>query len=59
MSSDGIHWQFHDPGGIHQMTSPGAEFFNDLIAPHFAAVESSVVIRLIRQITARNKKPDR
>ena len=58
MSPDGMHWQFHDPGGIHQMISPGVEFFNDLIAPHFAAVDSSTVIRSIRQFIAYNKKPD-
>ena len=58
MSPDGMHWQFHDPGGVHQMISPGVEFFNDLIAPHFAAVDSSAVIRSIRQFIARNKKPD-
>ena len=58
MSPDGIHWQFHDPGGVHQMTSPAVAFFDDLIAPHFASVDSSVVVRSIRQYIARNRKPD-
>lgn len=56
-SPDGTLWDFHDPGGVHRMTSPPVEFFHDLIAPHFARVDSSVVIRSIRQFIAWNKKP--
>ena len=55
-SCDGVRWQFHDPGGIHRMTSPPREFFTDLIAPHFARVESEVVVRSLRQIIAMGKK---
>ena len=55
-SREGVHWQFHDPGGIHRMMSPPREFFTDLIAPHFARVESEVVVRSLRQIIAVGKK---
>ena len=56
-SPDGVRWQFHDPGGIHQMMSPPLEFFTDLIAPHFAKVESAVVVRSLRQLIAWGKNP--
>ena len=55
-SPDGVLWQFHDPGGIHRMMSPPREFFRELIAPHFAKVESEVVIRSVRQVIAVGKK---
>ena len=55
-SPDGVRWQFHDPGGIHRMLSPPKEFFTELIAPHFARVESEVVIRAVRQFIATGKK---
>jgi len=51
-SPDGVRWQFHDPGGVHQMMSPPLEFFTNLIAPHFTKVESGVVIRSLRQLIA-------
>ena len=54
-SSDGVHWEFHDPGGIHRMMSPPPEFFTSLIAPHFAKVESEVVIRSLRQLIASGR----
>lgn len=55
-SPDGTRWQFHDPGGIHRMISPPREFFQELIAPHFAKVESEVVLRSVRQFVATGKK---
>ena len=55
-SRDWVHWQFHEPAGIHRMISPPREFFTDLIAPHFARVESEVVVRSLRQIVALGKK---
>ena len=54
-SPDGVRWHFRDPGGVHQMTSPPVEFFTDLIAPHFAAVESSVAVQSLRQLIAWGK----
>ena len=54
-SSDGVRWEFHDPAGIHRMTSPPPEFFTSLIAPHFAKVESEVVIRSLRQLIASGR----
>lgn len=54
-SADGVRWQFHDPGGIHRMMSPPLEFFTDLVAPHFAQVESSAVVQTLRQFIARRK----
>ena len=56
-SPDGVRWQFHDPGGIHKMMSPPLEFFTDLIVPHFARVESAVVVRSLRQLIAWGKNP--
>ncbi|MYE53911.1 MAG: class I SAM-dependent methyltransferase [Chloroflexi bacterium] len=55
-SPDGARWQFHDSGGIHRMMSPPREFFLELIAPHFAKVESEVVIRSVRQVIAMGKR---
>jgi hypothetical protein len=56
-SPDGVRWQFHDPGGVHHMVSPHLDFFVDLIAPHFAQVDHSIVVRSIRQLVARGKLP--
>ncbi len=56
-SPDGVRWQFHDPGGVHHMVSPHLDFFVDLIAPHFAQVDHSIVVRSIRQLVARGKRP--
>lgn len=58
LSSDGVRWEFHDPGGIHRMVSPPLEFFLDLIAPNFAQVDHSTVVRTIRQLVARGRRPD-
>lgn len=55
-SADGVRWHFHDPGGIHRMMSPPPEFFTDLVAPHFAEVDSSVVVQTLRQFIARRKR---
>ena len=57
-SPDGVRWQFHDPGGIHRMMSPPREFFLELLAPHFAKVESAVVVRAVRQFIAIGKKAE-
>ena len=57
-SPDGVRWHFYDVGGVHRMMSPPLEFFTDLVAPHFAAVDHSVVVRAIRQVVARGKRPD-
>ena len=54
-SPDGARWQFHDPGGIHHMMSPPLEFFTNLIAPHFAKVESDLVVRSLRQLIAQER----
>lgn len=56
LSPDGVRWQYHDPGGIHGMTSPQLDFFVELIAPHFVNVESEVVIRSLRQFIATGKR---
>ena len=55
-SPDGVRWQFHDAGGIHRMMSPPLEFFTNLITPHFARVESDVVVRSLRQLVAMEKR---
>ncbi|MCY3634700.1 MAG: class I SAM-dependent methyltransferase [bacterium] len=55
---DGVRWLFEDPGGLHQLISPPVEFFSDLIEPHFATINHSVVIRTIRQLIAQHKRPD-
>lgn len=57
-SPDGVRWQFHDAGGVHQMMSPQLDFFTDLIEPHFAKIDHSVVVRAIRQLIARGKRPE-
>lgn len=57
-SPDGVRWLFEDPGGLHQLISPPLDFFTDLIEPHFAAINDSVVIRTIRQLIAQHKRPD-
>ena len=56
-SSDGTRWDYHDAGGVHQMMSPSLEFFTDLITPHFAGCNHSVVVRSIRQFVAWGKRP--
>ncbi len=57
-SPDGVRWQFHDVGGVHCMVSPKLDFFIDLIAPHFAVVDHSMVVRSIRQLVAQRKRRD-
>ena len=57
-SADGVRWHFHDVGGVHRMVSPKLDFFTDIIAPHFAEVHDSTVVRTIRQLVARGKRPD-
>ena len=56
-SPGGVRWNYHDVGGIHHMMSPPLEFFTDLIAPHFAALNHSVAIRSFRQLVAWGKRP--
>ena len=46
---------FTDIYGESCMMSPPVEFFTDLIAPHFAAVESSVAVQSLRQLIAWGK----
>ena len=58
LSPDGLRWEFHDVGGVHRMVSPSPEFFMDIIAPHFAEVNHSMVVRSIRQLVARGKRAD-
>ena len=58
LSPDGVRWEFHDVGGTHRMVSPRLEFFTDLIAPHFAEVDASTVVRSIRQLVARGRRRD-
>ena len=57
-SPDGVRWSYHDVGGVHQMMSPPLEFFTALIAPHFAELDHSVVVRSVRQFVAWGKRPD-
>ena len=57
-SPDRVRWQFHDVGGVHSMVSPNRDFFTALIAPHFAYIDHSTVVRSIRQLVARGKRPD-
>lgn len=57
-SADGVRWQHHDVGGVHHMMSPRLEFFTDIIAPHFARVDYSTIVRAIRQLVAWGKRPD-
>ena len=57
-SPDGVRWKFHDVGGVHHMMSPKLDFFTALIAPHFAEVNHSTVVRSIRQLVARGKRRD-
>lgn len=58
LSDDGVFWQYRDAGGVHQMMSPPLEFFTDLIAPHFAGMNHATVVRAVRQLVARGKRPD-
>ena len=57
-SPDGVRWNYHDAGGIHRMMSPQLAFFTDIIAPHFAGMSHSTVVRAIRQLVAWDKRPD-
>ena len=57
-SPDGVRWHFHDAGGVHRMVSPPLEFFTALIAPHFADINHSIVVRTMRQLVARGRRPD-
>ena len=57
-SPDGVRWEHHDSGGVHRMMSPPLGFFRDLIAPHFGYVSDSTVVRAVRQLVARNRRPD-
>ena len=56
-SPDGVRWDYHDAGGVHQMMSPPLEFFTGLITPHFAGCNYSSVIRSIRQFVAWGRRP--
>ena len=58
LSPDGVFWQYRDVGGVHQMMSPPLEFFTDIITPAFGEISSSTVVRAIRQLVARGKRPD-
>ena len=57
-SPDGVRWNYHDAGGVHRMMSPRLEFFTDIIAPHFAGMNHSTVVRAVRQLVAWGKRPD-
>ena len=57
-SRDGVRWQYHDPGGIHQMMSPPLEFFVELVAPHFLQVESGAVVQTVCQFIARGRRSE-
>ena len=57
-SPDGVRWDYHDAGGVHQMMSPPLEFFTGLIAPHFAGTSHAVVVRSTRQFVAWGRRPD-
>lgn len=39
-SKDYTHWQYEDFGGRHEMTSPSLDFFLNLLAPDFNAIEA-------------------
>ncbi len=57
-SPDGVYWDYQDAGGVHRMMSPPLEFFTDIIAPHFAGMNHSTVVRAVRQLVAWGKRPD-
>ena len=40
------------------MMSPPLDFSTDLIAPYFAEVDHSIIIRAVRELVARGKRPD-
>ena len=56
-SPDGVLWDYRDPGGVHRMMSPPLEFFTDIISPHFAGTDHSMVVRAVRQFVAWGKRP--
>jgi len=57
-SPDGVRWQYHDVGGVHEMMSLQLEFFTDIIAPHFSGTNHATVVRAVRQFVAWGKRPD-
>lgn len=40
-SVDYTEWRYEDSGGAHDMTSPPLDFFLDLLAPNFKAIEAT------------------
>ncbi len=58
-SDDYTDWRYDDVGGRHEMTSPPLEFFLDLLAPAFGAIEarhdSAFMVHLIA--TGRKYNP--
>ncbi len=65
-SEDYTDWRYDDVGGRHEMTSPPLEFFLDVLAPEFDAIEarhdSGFMVHLIatdRRHTTHIPAPDR
>lgn len=54
-SPDGAQWSYRDPGGWHDLTSPPAAFFEELLAPQFRSVESRGVAATLVQLVAAGR----
>ncbi|HWO20615.1 MAG TPA: methyltransferase domain-containing protein [Kofleriaceae bacterium] len=55
-SADGVAWSYRDPGGWHDLTSPPAAFFEELLAPHFRSVEPRGVAATLVQLVAADRQ---
>lgn len=55
-SADGVAWSYRDPGGWHDLTSPPAAFFEELLAPHFRSVEPRGVAATLVQLVAAGRQ---
>lgn len=56
---DNTSWRYEDIGGTHTMTSPPLEWFVDLLAPAFGAIEARHDRGFMVHLIARDKKERR
>ena len=57
LSEDYTDWEYDDVGGCHKMTSPPLEFFVDLLAPGFNAIDARHDSGFMVHLIATGKKP--
>jgi SAM-dependent methyltransferase len=57
-SEDYTEWQYEDVGGRHDMFSPPLDFFIDLLAPEFSAIQARHDSAFMVHLIATGRKPN-